>query len=40
MAEALERLERHGDLFLPVLEEPQALAPARRELAQLSRRSP
>ena len=40
MAEALDRLERDGELFLPVLEEPQALAPARRALAQLSRRSP
>ena len=40
MAEALDRLERHGDLFRPVLEEPQALAPARRELERLSRRSP
>ncbi|MGH3023722.1 MAG: non-homologous end-joining DNA ligase [Gaiellaceae bacterium] len=36
-AEALARLERHGDLFLPVLEEPQALAPARRALARLRR---
>ena len=36
MAEALERIERHGDLFLPVLEEPQALAPARRALAKLT----
>jgi bifunctional non-homologous end joining protein LigD len=40
MAEALDRLEREGDLFRPVLEEPQALAPARRELERLSRRSP
>ncbi len=39
-AEALARLERHGDLFRPVLDEPQALAPARRELERLSRRSP
>ncbi|HWM13098.1 MAG TPA: non-homologous end-joining DNA ligase [Gaiellaceae bacterium] len=39
MAEALERLERHNDLFRPVLEEPQALAPARRELDALLRRS-
>ena len=39
MAEALERLERHGDLFLPVLQEPQPLAPARRELDALVRRS-
>ncbi|MGH3036678.1 MAG: non-homologous end-joining DNA ligase [Gaiellaceae bacterium] len=40
MAKALDRLERHGDLFRPVLDEPQALAPARRELERLSRRSP
>ena len=40
MAEALDRLERHGDLFRPVLEEPQALAPARRALERLTRRSP
>jgi bifunctional non-homologous end joining protein LigD len=40
MAEALDRLKRHGDLFKPVLEEPQALAPARKELERLSRRSP
>jgi bifunctional non-homologous end joining protein LigD len=40
MADALDRLEREGDLFRPVLEEPQALAPARRELERLSRRSP
>lgn len=38
--EALARLERHGDLFRPVLDEPQALAPARRALERLSRRSP
>jgi hypothetical protein len=28
----LERVERHGDLFRPVLDEPQALAPALRAL--------
>jgi bifunctional non-homologous end joining protein LigD len=39
MGEALARIERHGDLFRPVLDAPQALAPARRELARL-RRSP
>ena len=39
-AEALARLDRHGDLFRPVLDEPQALAPARRELERLSRRPP
>ena len=37
MAEALARIERHGDLFRPVLDEPQALGPARRELARLRR---
>jgi bifunctional non-homologous end joining protein LigD len=37
MAEALERLKRHGDLFRPVLDEPQALAPAREALARLGR---
>jgi bifunctional non-homologous end joining protein LigD len=40
MAEALARIERHGDLFEPVLGEPQALAPARQALTALSRRSP
>jgi bifunctional non-homologous end joining protein LigD len=35
MAEALDRIERYGDLFAPVLEEPQALAPARKELTKL-----
>ena len=35
MREALARVERDGDLFGPVLEEPQALAPARRALAAL-----
>jgi bifunctional non-homologous end joining protein LigD len=37
MSEALARIERHGDLFAPVLSEPQALAPARRALARLRR---
>jgi bifunctional non-homologous end joining protein LigD len=37
IAEALRRIERHGDLFQPVLDEPQALAPARRALARLRR---
>jgi bifunctional non-homologous end joining protein LigD len=36
MAEALARVERHGDLFEPVLREPQPLAPARRALARLA----
>ena len=40
MREALARVEREGDLFAPVLDEPQALAPAREALAALSRRSP
>lgn len=39
MIEALARIERHGDLFRPVLDAPQALAPARRELAQRRRSS-
>jgi bifunctional non-homologous end joining protein LigD len=39
MAEALRRVERHGDLFRPLLDEPQALAPARRALAELRRRA-
>jgi bifunctional non-homologous end joining protein LigD len=32
MRAVLERVERHGDLFRPVLDEPQALAPALRTL--------
>ena len=35
MAQALERVERHGDLFAPVLEAPHPLAPAARALAEL-----
>jgi bifunctional non-homologous end joining protein LigD len=35
MAEALERIERHGDLFAPVLREPRSLAPAARKLERL-----
>ena len=35
MKEALARIERHGDLFRPVLDEPQALGGARRKLARL-----
>src|SRR6059058_6230301 len=35
MAQALERVEQHGDLFAPVLEEPRPLSPARRALARL-----
>jgi bifunctional non-homologous end joining protein LigD len=37
MEEALRRIEDHGDLFRPLLDEPQALAPARRALARLRR---
>jgi bifunctional non-homologous end joining protein LigD len=36
MKEALERIGRDGDLFRPVLDEPQALAPARKALAKLT----
>jgi bifunctional non-homologous end joining protein LigD len=39
MAEALRRVEQHGDLFRPVLDRSQALAPARRALTQLRRDS-
>jgi bifunctional non-homologous end joining protein LigD len=39
MAEALRRVEQHGDLFRPVLDRPQALAPARRALIRLRRGS-
>jgi bifunctional non-homologous end joining protein LigD len=35
MAVALERIERHGDLFAPVLEDPRPLAPAARRLDAL-----
>ena len=35
MAQALERVERHGDLFAPVLEAPRSLALAARALAEL-----
>jgi bifunctional non-homologous end joining protein LigD len=34
MAAVLERVERRGDLFQPVLDRPQALAPGLRELRQ------
>jgi bifunctional non-homologous end joining protein LigD len=34
MAAVLERIERFGDLFAPVLEEPRPLAPAARRLAR------
>jgi bifunctional non-homologous end joining protein LigD len=35
MPVALDRLERHGDLYAPVLEEPRALGAAAKRLAQL-----
>jgi bifunctional non-homologous end joining protein LigD len=35
MAEALQRIEEHGDLFVPVLEEPRPLAPAAKKLERL-----
>jgi bifunctional non-homologous end joining protein LigD len=40
MAVALERLERRGDLFAPVLERPQALGPAARALTKLEAAEP
>jgi bifunctional non-homologous end joining protein LigD len=36
MRVTLERIERHGDLFAPVLAEPRPLAPARRKLESLT----
>jgi bifunctional non-homologous end joining protein LigD len=36
MAVALARVEEHGDLFAPVLEDPKPLAPALKALASLS----
>jgi bifunctional non-homologous end joining protein LigD len=35
MTQALARIERHGDLFAPVLEEPRPLAPAAKKLERL-----
>jgi bifunctional non-homologous end joining protein LigD len=35
MAEALRRIEQHGDLFVPVLEDPRPLAPAAKKLERL-----
>jgi len=35
MTEALERIDRHGDLFAPVLEEPRPLSPAAKKLERL-----
>jgi len=36
MKTALERIEQHGDLFAPVLEDPRPLAPAAAKLEQLT----
>lgn len=36
MERVLARIERHGDLYAPVLAEPRALAPAARRLARLA----
>ena len=36
MAAALERVERHGDLFAPVLDDPRPLAAAAKKLARLA----
>jgi bifunctional non-homologous end joining protein LigD len=36
-AVARERVERHGDLFAPVLEEPRSLAAAARKLLRLTK---
>jgi bifunctional non-homologous end joining protein LigD len=35
MVEALRRIEEHGDLFVPVLEDPRPLAPAAKKLEKL-----
>jgi bifunctional non-homologous end joining protein LigD len=35
MVEALRRVEEHGDLFVPVLEDPRPLAPAAKKLEKL-----
>jgi bifunctional non-homologous end joining protein LigD len=35
MKEALQRIEEHGDLFVPVLEDPRPLAPAAKKLERL-----
>jgi bifunctional non-homologous end joining protein LigD len=35
MGEALRRIEEHGDLFVPVLEDPRPLAPAAKKLEKL-----
>jgi DNA primase len=36
MEVALERIEQHGDLFAPVLEDPRPLSPAAKELERIS----
>jgi bifunctional non-homologous end joining protein LigD len=35
MSVALERVEKHGDLFAPVLEDPRPLGPAAKALERL-----
>ena len=35
MKEALQRIEEHGDLYAPVLENPRPLAPAAKKLERL-----
>jgi bifunctional non-homologous end joining protein LigD len=35
MKEALQRIDEHGDLYAPVLEDPRPLAPAAKKLEQL-----
>jgi DNA primase len=35
MQRALERIEQHGDLFAPVLEDPRPLSPAAKALDRL-----
>src|SRR5438094_114704 len=35
IAEALRRIQKHGDLFVPVLEDPRPLAPAAKKLEKL-----
>jgi hypothetical protein len=35
MEQALQRIEQHGDLFVPVLEDPRPLAPAAKKLERL-----
>jgi hypothetical protein len=35
MEQALRRIEEHGDLYAPVLENPRPLAPAAKKLERL-----